>query len=117
MSSELSPSARRPVEQRPVRVVSAHLSLRQRLAAIWGARELLAYLVSADVKIKYKGSFLGILWSMVSPAMSIGIYFLVFQVILKNDKNFLKSWENKKPTKVVFTLRKLTTSTWRYSKT
>ena len=84
MSSELSPSARRPVEQRPVRVVSAHLSLRQRLAAIWGARELLAYLVSADVKIKYKGSFLGIMWSMVSPAMSIAIYFLVFQVILKN---------------------------------
>lgn len=58
--------------------------MRQRLRAIWDSRELLSYLVTADVKIKYKGSALGVLWSMVAPAMSIGIYFLVFQVILKN---------------------------------
>lgn len=84
MSSELNPLARRPVEQRPVRVVSAHLSMRQRLRAIWDSRELLAYLVTADIKIKYKGTALGVMWSMVAPALSIGVYFLIFQVILKN---------------------------------
>ena len=84
MSAELNPLARRPVEQRPVRVVSAHLSTRQRLRAIWEARELLAYLVTSDVKIKYKGPALGLIWSMVSPALNIGVFFLVFQVILKN---------------------------------
>ena len=84
MSSELNPLARRPVEQRPVRVVSAHLSMRQRLRAIWDSRELLTYLVTADIKIKYKGTALGVMWSMVAPALSIGVYFLVFQVILKN---------------------------------
>ena len=84
MSSELNPLARRPVEQRPVRVVSAHLSMRQRLRAIWDSRELLTYLVTADIKIKYKGTALGVMWSMVAPALSIGVYFLIFQVILKN---------------------------------
>jgi len=84
LSSELNPLARRPVEQRPVRVVSAHLSMRQRLRAIWDSRELLTYLVTADIKIKYKGTALGVMWSMVAPALSIGVYFLVFQVILKN---------------------------------
>jgi ABC-type polysaccharide/polyol phosphate export permease len=84
LSSELNPLARRPVEQRPVRVVSAHLSMRQRLRAIWDSRELLTYLVTADIKIKYKGTALGVMWSMVAPALSIGVYFLIFQVILKN---------------------------------
>ncbi len=58
--------------------------MRQRLRAIWDSRELLTYLVTADIKIKYKGTALGVMWSMVAPALSIGVYFLVFQVILKN---------------------------------
>jgi len=84
LSSDLNPLARRPVEQRPVRVVSAHRSTRQRLRAIWNSRELLTYLVRADIKIKYKGTALGLIWSMVSPALNIAVFFLVFQVILKN---------------------------------
>jgi ABC-2 type transport system permease protein len=41
-------------------------------------------LISSDIKIKYKNSALGMVWSMIAPAMQIGIYFLVFQIILKN---------------------------------
>jgi ABC-2 type transport system permease protein len=45
---------------------------------------LLTSLITSDIRIKYKSSVLGIFWSMLSPAMTLGIYFLVFSVFLKN---------------------------------
>jgi ABC-2 type transport system permease protein len=77
-------AARRRVEDRPVRVVSARPGLRRRLEAIWDARELLTYFVITDIKIKYKSSALGLLWSLFSPALTLVIYILVFQVLLEN---------------------------------
>ncbi len=47
-------------------------------------------LISSDIRIKYKGSALGIFWSMLSPALTLAIYFLVFSVFLKNGiPNFI----------------------------
>jgi ABC-2 type transport system permease protein len=66
------------------RVVSAKTSLRARLVEIWRSRELLIYLVRTEIKVKYKNSFLGLLWSMISPAMTLGVYTLVFGYFLKN---------------------------------
>ncbi len=66
------------------RVVSAHISVTRRLAEIWRCRELLIYLVRTEIKVKYKNSFLGLLWSMLSPAMPLVVYTLVFSVFLKN---------------------------------
>jgi ABC-2 type transport system permease protein len=66
------------------RVVSANVSVFQRLAEIWRSRELLVYLVRTEIKVKYKNSFLGLLWSMLSPAMTLAVYTLVFGVLLKN---------------------------------
>jgi ABC-2 type transport system permease protein len=73
-----------PPSERPVRVVSATPTLTQRISDIWGHRELLSYLIRTEIKVKYKASALGIAWSMVNPAMVLGIYFLVFQVFMKN---------------------------------
>jgi ABC-2 type transport system permease protein len=75
---------RRPPEQREVRVVSARSSLTHRFAELWRTRELLVHLTRTDVKVKYKNSALGLLWSMVSPLMQLGIFWLVFGFILKN---------------------------------
>jgi ABC-2 type transport system permease protein len=66
------------------RVVSANISVWQRLAEIWRSRELLVYMVRTEIKVKYKNSFLGLLWSMLSPAMTLAVYTLVFGVLLKN---------------------------------
>jgi ABC-2 type transport system permease protein len=79
-----SPPGRRPPEQRDVRVVSARSSLTHRFVELWRTRELLLYLTRSDVKVKYKNSALGLLWSMVSPLMQLGIFWLVFGFILKN---------------------------------
>lgn len=67
-----------------MRVVSARADLRTRLKNLWSRRELLSSLVFSDIRIKYKGSALGIFWSMLAPALTLGIYDLVFSVILKN---------------------------------
>jgi ABC-2 type transport system permease protein len=66
------------------RIVTPTISVRQRLREIWLSRELLIYLVRTEIKVKYKNSALGLIWSMVSPAMTLAIYFFVFQIVLGN---------------------------------
>jgi ABC-2 type transport system permease protein len=75
---------RDPDRAKPVRVVSANVSLGRRIAEIWRSRELLIYLVRTEIRVKYKNSVLGLVWSMISPAMTLAIFYLVFQIILKN---------------------------------
>jgi ABC-2 type transport system permease protein len=82
-----APSAnpqRRSLEDTPVRVVSARATLPARLANLWSRRELLLGLISSDIRIKYKNSALGIFWSMLSPAFTLGVYYMVFSFFLKN---------------------------------
>ena len=66
------------------RIVTPTTNVRQRMREIWLSRELLIYLVRTEIKVKYKNSVLGLVWSMVSPAMTLAIYFFVFQVVLGN---------------------------------
>ncbi|MBA3718067.1 MAG: ABC transporter permease [Actinobacteria bacterium] len=44
-------------------------------------RELFANLFRRDFRVKYKGSVLGVLWSLVNPLVLMGIYTLVFSVL------------------------------------
>jgi ABC-2 type transport system permease protein len=75
---------RDPQRTHVTRVVTPTISVRQRLREIWLSRELLIYLVRTEIKVKYKNSVLGLVWSMVAPAMTLAIYFVVFQLILGN---------------------------------
>ena len=80
------PRAPRGVNDRPkvTRVVSAQVSVGARISEIWRSRELLVNLVRTEIKVKYKNSALGLVWSMISPAMTLAIFWLVFGFILKN---------------------------------
>jgi ABC-2 type transport system permease protein len=69
----------------PARVVSSRVDLRTRLRDLWRARELFLFLVRKDLKVKYKNSFLGFLWSMVNPAVVLGVYYVVFRYVLKSE--------------------------------
>lgn len=53
-------------------------------AELWMHRELLATLVRKDLKIRYRGSSLGFLWSMLNPALYLVVFYVVFQLILKS---------------------------------
>ena len=77
-------TVRRSLDDAPIRVVSVRPGLITRLKNLVNRRELLLNLILSDIKIKYKSSSLGLLWSMISPALSLCIYYLVFSVFLKN---------------------------------
>jgi ABC-2 type transport system permease protein len=66
------------------RVVTPTIGVGQRMREIWISRELLVYLVRTEIKVKYKNSALGMIWSMAAPAMTLAIYFVVFQIVLGN---------------------------------
>lgn len=69
----------------PIRVVSPKVSIFKRLANIWSFRELLVSMVRKELRIKYKNSILGFVWSLLNPALYLVIYYIVFQKILKNQ--------------------------------
>ncbi len=50
---------------------------------IWHYRELLKNLIAKDLKLKYRGSILGFLWSLVNPLVMIIVYSIAFTYILK----------------------------------
>ena len=44
-------------------------------------RELLGNLFRRDLQAKYRGSALGVLWTVANPVMLMGVYYLVFGVV------------------------------------
>ncbi len=67
-----------------MRVVSAKVSLRNRFVEIWQARELVIFLVRKELKVRYKNSVLGFLWSFLNPALVLLVYYVVFKYFLAN---------------------------------
>lgn len=56
------------------------------LKELYNYRELLKTNVKKEIRGKYKGSFLGILWSFVNPLLSVLVYAIVFPLILRSDQ-------------------------------
>lgn len=69
---------------KPTRVVAARVSLSQRLVELWRSRELFAFLVRKEIKVRYKNSFLGFLWSMLNPALTLAVFYVLFTFFLPN---------------------------------
>jgi ABC-2 type transport system permease protein len=67
-----------------VNVVSPNVDIRQRVAAIWRYRELLVGMTRKELRVQYKDSVLGFLWSLLNPATTLIVYYVVFQIILKS---------------------------------
>jgi ABC-type polysaccharide/polyol phosphate export permease len=49
-------------------------------------RELFANLFRRDFQAKYKGSLLGVVWSLLNPLVLLGVYLVVFGVLFQNKK-------------------------------
>jgi len=58
----------RPASRRP------HLDVRE----LWHYRELVFTIVWRDIVVRYKQTFLGIAWALLVPAMTTGVYVIVF---------------------------------------
>ena len=66
------------------RVVAARNNLRWRLVELWRTRELFGFLVRKEIKVKYMNSFLGFLWSMLNPALTLAVFYVLFTFFLPN---------------------------------
>jgi lipopolysaccharide transport system permease protein len=50
-------------------------------------RELLRTLLRREIRVRYKGSALGIIWALIYPLAMMGVYTLVFSVLWKTAGN------------------------------
>jgi ABC-2 type transport system permease protein len=83
-----SPSA----PDREQREVRPHRTVPQRVSDVWQARELLVALVRKELKVKYKDSALGFVWSMLNPALYLVVFYVVFSLFLHNGIPLFPIW-------------------------
>ena len=58
---------------------------------LYNYRELLKSNVKKEIRGKYKGSFLGILWSFINPLLQVLVYAIVFPYIMRvKTENYLQ---------------------------
>ena len=50
-------------------------------------RQLIKSTVKKEIRGKYKGSFLGVLWSFVNPLLQVLVYAIVFPLILRSTQD------------------------------
>jgi ABC-type polysaccharide/polyol phosphate export permease len=61
-----------------------------RLARLIAYRTLVKYLVLKDIKVKSRGTYLGVAWTLMNPLITIVMYFALFQYIFRvGIPNFL----------------------------
>ena len=53
------------------------------LTSLLSARQVVYQLARRRVVLRYRGSLLGVLWSFIGPALTLGIYTLVFGIFLR----------------------------------
>lgn len=64
-------------------VDAAGLGTVGRLRLVWRYRELLVNLTRKELKVRYKNSILGFLWSLLNPLLYLVVFSVVFQEILR----------------------------------
>ena len=55
---------------------------------LWKKRELLVNFAISDIKVRYKNSVLGILWSLLEPLLLLGVLYFVFSTMFKIEMIF-----------------------------
>ena len=48
---------------------------------LWTSRELIAQLARREVQSRYRGSYLGTMWALITPLLTLGVFTLVFGTI------------------------------------
>lgn len=67
-------------------IYSSRRRRRQQLRDLWTYRELIRTMVVRDLKIRYKNSVLGILWSLLNPLIIMAVFTFVFTVMQPNNQ-------------------------------
>jgi ABC-2 type transport system permease protein len=73
------------VDAADIRVVEPGTKVTTRIRDLIRYHELIVNLVRKELRVKYKNSVLGFVWSMLNPAMTIAIFWIVFTKFLGNS--------------------------------
>jgi lipopolysaccharide transport system permease protein len=63
------------------------MNILRRLRELWQYRELIRNLVVRDLKVRYRSSILGIVWSWLSPLLMMIVYTVVFTILRGGDES------------------------------
>lgn len=55
----------------------------QMARGLWRQRDLIARLTAQEVAQRYRGSFLGVVWSFVTPILMLAVYAFVFSIVFQ----------------------------------
>ncbi|HWW54287.1 MAG TPA: ABC transporter permease [Acidimicrobiales bacterium] len=72
-------------ESMDLRTAGATVALRSRVGDILRYRELIVALIRKELRVRYKNSVLGFVWSLVNPAVTIGVFYVLFSLVLNNS--------------------------------
>src|SRR3954452_7012536 len=80
-----------PISEQELHLVAPRQKVSAHLRDLWRFRELLRNLVRKELKVKYKNSALGFVWSMLNPLFLLVVYSIVFN-ILGNSFTYFTIW-------------------------
>lgn len=72
-----------------LRIEPPHGLFNLHLAELWAYRELLYFLVWRDVKVRYKQTVIGVLWVVLQPLLTMGVFTIFFGRLAKLPSNGL----------------------------
>lgn len=78
---DLEPTFEREIG--PATEISKRPNPLRRLLNVWAYRELLGNLIRKELKVKYKNSVLGFVWTLLNPTLYLVVFSLVFQEVLQ----------------------------------
>ena len=52
------------------------------LTLVWHRRQLISILAWQEIAGRYRGSFLGVLWPLLTPLIMLAVYTMVFGVVV-----------------------------------
>ena len=80
-----SPNPVAPLRSADRDEVSTRPGAVRRLRDVWAYRELLGTLVHKELKVKYKNSALGFVWSLLNPMLYLVVFWIVFTKFLSSS--------------------------------
>ena len=87
--SVVAPMANGPVGSNTIRIEPPRGWFDLHLKELWDYRELLYFFVWRDVKVRYKQTVIGVLWVVLQPLLTMGVFTLFFGRLAKLPSNGL----------------------------
>lgn len=70
-----------PTRSHPVRALIA--AYRLLIVSLWTHADLIWQVARRDIVVRYRGSFLGVAWSLVTPVLTLALYTFLFGVVFR----------------------------------